>query len=171
MAGYLQVALVLSTLFCALVAGFLFAFAVVIMPGIAKLPNREFLRAFQVMDGVIQRGQPLFALVWLGAVLALAVSVVAEAATGAGAGRLAGVDRLLLFLAGGAFIFGVQLPTFRVNIPLNNAVQALDLDTADEAVCAAERERFEGRWNRWNVIRTGLAVVTALLLAVLLLRL
>lgn len=165
MAGYLQIALVLSTLFCALVAGFLFAFAVVIMPGIAKLPNREFLRAFQVMDGIIQRGQPLFALVWLGAVLALAVSVVA------GAGQLAGVDRLLLYLAGGAFIVGVQLPTFRVNIPLNNVVQALDLGTADEAVCAAERERFEGRWNRWNVIRTGFAVVTALVLAVLLLRL
>ena len=52
-----QVALFLATLLCALVAGFLFAFAVIVMPGIGRLPDREFVRAFQEMDGIIQRGQ------------------------------------------------------------------------------------------------------------------
>ena len=51
-----QIALALATFLCSLVAGFLFAFAVVVMPGIRNLGDREFLRAFQEIDGVIQRG-------------------------------------------------------------------------------------------------------------------
>jgi uncharacterized membrane protein len=53
-----QIVLALAALLCSLVSGFLFAFAVVIMPGIRNLGDREFLRAFQAIDGVIQRGNP-----------------------------------------------------------------------------------------------------------------
>ena len=42
-----QIALGLACLLCSLVAGFLFAFAVVVMPGIKSLGDGEFLRAFQ----------------------------------------------------------------------------------------------------------------------------
>jgi len=41
-----QVALILAAFLCSLVAGFLFAFAVVVMPGIRSLNNREFIRTF-----------------------------------------------------------------------------------------------------------------------------
>ena len=58
--GIFQIALIVATLLCSLVAGFVFAFAVVVMPGIKGLPDREFIRAFQVMDGVIQNNQPMF---------------------------------------------------------------------------------------------------------------
>ncbi len=58
-----QIALILATFLCSLVAGFLFAFAVVAMPGIKRLNDGEFIRAFQVMDGVIQNNQPIFLLV------------------------------------------------------------------------------------------------------------
>ena len=53
-----QIVLILATLLCSLVAGFLFAFATVVMPGIKTLNDREFIRAFQVIDGVIQNNQP-----------------------------------------------------------------------------------------------------------------
>jgi uncharacterized membrane protein len=55
--------LILATLLCSLVAGFLFAFAVVVMPGIARLDDASFLRAFQVIDRVIQNNHPLFMVV------------------------------------------------------------------------------------------------------------
>lgn len=55
-----QISLGLATLLCSLVAGFLFSFAIVVMPGISDLNDREFLRAFQVMDRVIQNNQPVF---------------------------------------------------------------------------------------------------------------
>ena len=43
-----QVTLIVATFLCTLVAGFVFAFAVVVMPGIRTLGDCEFLRAFQV---------------------------------------------------------------------------------------------------------------------------
>ena len=52
------------------VAGVVFAFAVVVMPGIRTLPDADFLRAFQVIDRVIQDNQPLFLLVWVGSIVA-----------------------------------------------------------------------------------------------------
>lgn len=74
--GFLQIALLLATFLCSLVAGFLFAFAVVVMPGIKNLNNREFIRAFQAIDGIIQNNQPTFIVVWLGSVIALIVATV-----------------------------------------------------------------------------------------------
>ena len=50
---WLDVALILSILSCSLVAGFIFIFAIVVMPGISKLNDKDFIRAFQVTDAVI----------------------------------------------------------------------------------------------------------------------
>jgi len=159
-----QFVLVLSAFLCSLVAGFLFAFAVVIMPGIRNLGDREFLRAFQAIDGVIQRRQPLFGLVWLGSVLALVAGLAL------GLGQVDGLEKLFLAIAGAVYLLGVQLPTFLVNIPLNNELQALDFEEADAASCRSARERFEPRWNRWNTIRTALAVLASAMLVVFLTR-
>lgn len=159
-----QIALALATFLCSLVAGFLFAFAVVVMPGIRDLGDREFLRAFQRMDGVIQRGHALFGVVWLGSAVALLIGLTL------GWGQVVGLERVLLALAGGVYLLGVQLPTIIVNIPLNNELQAMDLDVANEAACRSARERFEQRWNRWNMIRTALAALTSAMLILLLIR-
>ena len=67
--------LILSILFCSLVTGLVFGFAVVVMPGIAKLPDREFLLSFQKMDGIIQDNQPLFMLVWVGSIITIVTAI------------------------------------------------------------------------------------------------
>lgn len=160
-----QFALVAATFLCTLVAGFVFAFAVVVMPGIKVLSDANFLRAFQVMDGVIQNRQPVFALVWVGSVVALV------AAAALGFGQLDGTGRILLIAATAVYILGVQLPTAVVNIPLNNELQTLTIAdmTADE--CAAARREFESRWNASNTTRTFLASLVSVALLVLVLRL
>ena len=140
--------LIIATLLCGLVSGFLLAFAIVVMPGIARLDDAAFLKAFQAIDGVIQKGQPLFGLMWLGSVVALLAAAVI------GWWSLAGVDRALVIAAALVWALGVQLPTFRVNIPLNNRVQRSQIARAE----------FEPRWNRWNAIRTALAVLATVLL-------
>lgn len=162
---WIQFALFLSTLLCALVAGFVFAFAVVIMPGIKTLGDRDYLRAFKVMDGVIQNNPPLFIIVWLGSAVALVVS------TALSFWSLAGVDLWLVSIACVIYIFGVQLPTIRINVPLNNQLQRHDLDAMTEPELRAARETFEPRWVRWNTIRTILSTVTTALLIGLLIRL
>ena len=160
-----QIVLILATLLCSLVAGFLFAFATVVMPGIKTLNDREFIRAFQVIDGVIQNNQPLMVAVWMGSILA------AVAAALMGFGQLDGTQRLLLISAPIVYILGVQLSTFTINVPLNNRLQELNVDAMDEAALQAARMNFEPSWNRWNLVRTPFAGLASVLFMILLFKL
>ncbi|MEJ2538812.1 MAG: DUF1772 domain-containing protein [Gemmatimonadota bacterium] len=159
-------ALVGAALFqSALTSGFLFAFAAVVMPGLRTLDDAAYLRAFQRIDGVIQEGQPLFILMWVGSLIAMLAALVV------GVEALAGVDRLLLLGAGILYLVGVHLPTVAVNIPLNNRVQRLDVDALGPQEAREARGVFEGRWNRWNRLRTGLGAGSVLMMLLLLVRL
>jgi uncharacterized membrane protein len=163
--GLFQITVILATFLCSLVAGFLFAFAIVAMPGIRCLNDREFIRAFQVMDLVIQNNQPVFVLVWLGSVAALVTSTVL------GIGQLDGAGLLLIIFAALAYLIGVQLPTFTINIPLNKKLQTLDVDAMNETTQKTARKDFEPRWNRWNSIRAVFASLASALLTILIFRL
>jgi uncharacterized membrane protein len=157
--------LLLSIMFCSLVAGLLFGFAIVVMPGIAKLTDKEYLLAFKHMDGIIQNNQPLFVLVWAGSILSVMATLVL------GMLNLSGLDVYLVVFASILYLFGVQLPTFRFNIPLNNSVQRLDVEGLEESGAALSRAGFEQPWNRWNQLRTVNAVGTVSILLSLLVRL
>jgi len=160
--GFFELALIAAAFLCSMVAGFLFAFAVVVMPGIKRLGDREFIRAFQVIDGVIQNNQPLFMLVWVGSVPVLI------AAVALGIGQLEGAAPVLLVTAALVYFLGVQLPTIAINIPLNNKLQSLDVDAVAEAERKTARQHFESRWNRSNAIRTALSCLASALLIILL---
>ena len=162
----LDVALVTTTLSCALVAGLVFGFAVVVMPGIGKLSDREFLRAFQRMDEIIQNQEPIFMLVWVGSIFSTVLMSVL------GTLELGGVELYLMWFASGLYLLAVQGPTLRFNIPLNNAVQALEIGALSESELVEARSHFEAPWNRWNRFRTFHAVISvaALLLLQVLMR-
>ncbi len=157
--------LYLTALLCSLVAGFLFAFAIVVMPGIKQLNDREFIRAFKAIDRIIQDNHPIFMLVWIGSVAAILV------VAAFGVSQLSSDNRLLLIAATLAYLAGVQLPTMVINIPLNKRLQTLDIDAMDETAYQRARKEFEPRWIRWNSIRTALATLTSALLLILLFRL
>ena len=161
----IQFAVLLSALLCSLVAGLVLTFAIVVMPGIRTLGNRDFLKSFKAMDRVIQDNQPVFMVVWLGSALVLLASTVL------GIWRLEGLDRLLLVVACAIYFFGVHVPTVMINIPLNNRLQSQDLDTLTDSALLATTEVFESRWMRWNTIRTVVATLTTVLLLILLIRL
>lgn len=156
--------LLASTLLCSLVAGFLFAYAIVIMPGIRALNHHDYLQAFKVTDAVIQNNSPLFILVWLGSVL----SIIAAAVLGIW--NLPVFDTLLLAAACAVYLFGVQLPTIKNNIPLNNELKNLNLQEASESELNDLRQRFEKQWVASNNLRTALSAVVALLQMIVLLR-
>ena len=152
--------ILLAALCCSLVAGLLFAFAVVIMPGLRTLDDAAYIHAFQAVDGVIQNNHPIFGLVWLGSVLSLVASAVLAAlgpATDAAPWVMA---------AGLLYILGVQWPTLRIHIPLNNALQAVDTHRLSPAALVVARRNFEPVWNRWNRRRTVAAIGRVLLLLV-----
>jgi len=85
--------------------------------------------------------------------------------------ELSGTQLYLLVLASILYLFGVQLPTFRINIPLNNSLQNLDIEALDESEDASYRTGFEAPWNRWNRIRTVNAIIAVAILLLLLIQL
>ncbi|TNF97723.1 MAG: DUF1772 domain-containing protein [Gammaproteobacteria bacterium] len=162
--GIFQTALILSAFLCSLVAGFLFAYAIVVMPGIKYLNDREFIRTFQVTDRIIQNNHPIFMLVWAGSAIAIIVSALY------GIERLQGVDLFLLALATLAYVLGVQVSTIAIHLPLNNKLQTLDVDAMNETDIKVARKDFESRWNTSNLIRTAIASCVSVLLIILLFR-
>ena len=141
----LQLLLISATFLCSLVAGFLFAFSVVVFPGITQLNDKEFIRSFQFMDGVIQRNQPFFMIVWVGSIL----TIIALGALGSL--LLDGLERNLIVLSVLVYLLGVQLPTITVNVPLNNRLQSFNVDESNDQTITKERQDFEPRWTRWNL--------------------
>lgn len=154
--------LVGATLSVSLVAGLVFTFATIIMPGIGKLDDRAFVRAFQVIDGVIQAGQPLFGLVWIGSIVSLMVASLL------GLWQLEGLPKWLLLAANFLYMVGVQLPTLTTNVPLNNRLQAVNFVESSDDTIRSARQEFEVRWNHYNNFRTVVAVVVTLILIVIL---
>ena len=154
--------LVLSILSSALVAGLGFGFAAGVMPGINKLSDRDFLLAFKHMDEVIQNNQPVFMLVWTGSIVLVTGTLIL------GTLILSGGQIYLLWVASALYLLGVQLPTVRFNIPLNNTLQDLDIIGLSESELAKSRREFEMPWNRWNIFRT-LNAIAAVLASLLLL--
>ena len=67
----LEISLIFSITFCSLVSGFIFTYAIVVMPGLSNLNDKVFIRAFQVTDAVIQNNQPIFMFTWIVSIVSL----------------------------------------------------------------------------------------------------
>ena len=153
--------LLVSALLCALVTGFIFTYAVVVMPGLAKLGDKDFIRAFQVTDGIIQDNQPLFMLVWVGSIISVLCTMLTAFIT------LSGVESWLIIEIGAIYLLGVQGITISIHLPLNNHLQRLNVDDLNAASLHDERVMFENRWTYFNRIRTAIAFSVTLILLII----
>ena len=127
------------------------------MPGFSKLDDKEFLRAFQVTDGIIQKNQPLFMLTWIGSIISVLGTVFCAILS------LELREAWLIVLCGVVYLLGVQGITISVHLPLNNRAQKLVLDELSNQTLTEERGNFEEKWNFYNKIRTALAFSVSLL--------
>ena len=154
--------LLVSTLLCTLVTGFVFTYAIVVMPGFGKLNDREFIQVFQATDGIIQDNQPLFMLVWVGSIASVVATMVLSVV------YLHGNERWVIILFGTLYIIGVQGITILVHLPLNNSLQGVKINEMDLESLQQLRSKFETRWNYFNNIRTGIACAVSVALMFLL---
>ena len=120
--GFLDPSLILSILLCSLVTGFIFTYSVVMMPGFSKLNHKEFVRAFQVTDGIIQDNQPIFMFIWIGSIVSTLCMIIIALIT------LEIPDSWMTLATATIYLLGVQGVTLAVHLPLNNNIQKLDVD-------------------------------------------
>jgi uncharacterized membrane protein len=158
----LDISLIFSIITCALVTGFIFTYAIVVMPGLSKLNDKEFLKAFQVTDAIIQNNQPLFMLTWVGSIISIVSTIVISIV-------ILGIsDAWHIVLVGIVYLLGVQVVTFSIHIPLNNHLQQFDFDKLDDQKLNKERLKFEKKWNYFNNFRTVIAFFVSLALIIIL---
>ena len=156
--NFLEVSLICSILSCTLVTGFTLLYAVVIMPGLSKLDDKEFIKAFQVTDGVIQDNQPLFILIWLGSVISVVGAILSSIIS------VGLPEAWLIVFVGVVYLLGVQGITLSVHLPLNNRIKKINIEKTDHQMLSVERGKFETRWNFFNTIRTGITFSVSLTL-------
>ena len=162
---FLDISLIFSILSCSLVTGFIFTYAIVVLPGFSKLDDKEYLRAFQVTDEVIQNNQPLFMLTWIGSIISVLGAILASILSP----DLG--ETWFIVLIGVVYLLGVQGITITIHLPMNNHIKDLNLDELDNQTLSKERLKLETKWNYFNNIRTGVGFFVSLsLLLVLTLR-
>ena len=158
----LDISLILSITLCSLVSGFIFTFAIVVMPGLSNLSDREFIRAFQVTDAVIQNNQPVFMFTWIGSIVSLVTTIFTSVIS------FGLAETWLVVLLSVIYLLGVHGVTLAVHIPLNNHVQKVVIEDSSDVAIKHERVQFERKWNVFNNIRTSISVSATLLLLILL---
>ena len=154
--------LFLSILSCSLVTGFIFTYAIIVMPGLSKLGDKEFLKAFQVTDAVIQNKQPIFMLIWVGSIVSV-LSLIFISIANVGLS-----ETWLIVLVALIYLLGVQGITILIHLPLNNQIQKLNLEKLKDENLKNERLNFETKWNFFNNIRTTIAFFVSLTLLIFL---
>ena len=86
------------------------------MPGLSNLNDKNFLRAFQVTDAVIQNKQPLFIFIWIGSIVSILTTILVSLVS-------IGLSKAWpIVLIGIVYLLVVQGITITIHIPLNNHI-------------------------------------------------
>ena len=160
--NFLDISLFLSVLFCALATGFILTYAIVVMPGLSKLDDKEFIKAFQITDGIIQNNQPIFILIWLGSIISVLSTIIVSIF------YLGILEAWLIVFTSVVYLLGVQVITITIHLPLNRHIQKININSTNPQTLSDERKNFETKWNYFNNIRTGIAVFVVLIFLLIL---
>jgi uncharacterized membrane protein len=138
--------LFLSVVSIALMAGLFYAWSIAVMPGLKKLPDREFILAMQAMNRAIQN--PFFFVCFFGSIIFLTISCFLQYQQPFTTGYYLLLASTVLYLIGilGVTIFG--------NIPLNNILEGFEVKDASPEALTNVRIAFENKWNDLNHIRS-----------------
>jgi uncharacterized membrane protein len=143
------------TLFTAIIltglsAGLFYAWMVSVIPGTRKVVDITYLESMQSINRAILN--PAFFLIFFGSPLALAISTIQQFNSG--------ISFWLLLAATLIYMFGTFGVTALGNVPLNDALDVLDLAELGESKIAEFRKSYEQKWNRLHLIRTVFSVLS-----------
>ena len=148
--------LITTTVLSGLMAGLFYAWSISVTPGLAQIGDDHYLHAFQSMNRAILN--PAFFIAFMGlAVLLPLLSYLQYTAN-------VSAKFWYILVATILYVGGVLLVTFFGNVPLNNMLEALSIESMSSEQMDAFRLVFEGKWNRLNWIRTFSSLLSFLLL-------
>ncbi len=124
-------------------AGLFYAWSCSVMPGFARLNDREFVSVMQKCNRAILN--PVFFAAFFGAPIFLVISTVLH--YGKSPHFLLLLAATIIYLIGN---FGV---TMFGNVPMNNTLDRFNLESATDEEIAQQRANFERRWTYLNHIR------------------
>ena len=153
----LDISLFFSILLSALVTGFILTYAIVIMPGLSNLDDKEFIKAFQVTDGIIQNNQPIFILIWIGSIVSVLSTIITSILS------LGILDAWLIIFVSVVYLLLVQGITILIHLPLNKSIQNIDINSSNSETLSKMRKSFETKWNYFNNVRTVVAFFVVLI--------
>lgn len=142
----------------ALIAGLFYAYVCSVNPGLHRLSDTAYLIAMQSINQAILN--PVFFIGFLGTAVLLPLS------TWVHYGQPVSARFWLLLSATIVYLTGVIGVTMLGNVPLNEALDTFNLQTASPDEIAAQRVAFEMPWNQWNSVRTVASILSILLVIV-----
>lgn len=140
--------LFLATIMAGLTAGLCFTWGNAVTPGIGKLDDLAYLKAFQQMNRVIIN--PLFLIIFFSPFLVTLGSAFIHR-------KESGFLFIGLLAAAILYFVGLVLVTILGNVPLNEVLNNTDLSTINETDATQLRQHFEQPWNFYHTIRTWAA--------------
>jgi uncharacterized membrane protein len=155
---FASIVLALTAVTTAVMAGLFYAYSFSVSPGLGRLGDAEYIRSMQHINRAILN--PVFFAGFIGTLLLLPFSAYLYY------GQPLTVRFWCLLAAALVYAIGVFGITMVVNVPLNEALNAFNTQSASLSELAAHRAGFEVRWNTFNNLRTLFAIIAMALVAV-----
>ncbi len=151
------IVLLSSVILTGLSAGFFAAWSVSVIPGTLRVTDTVYLETMQSINRAILN--PVFFLIFFGSVVLLGFSTVLEFNTN----KLAFYFLLTATLV---YLLGTVGITAAGNVPLNNQLDVMNLETLGMSKMSEFRKMYESKWNVLHTYRTVFSVL-AFILAIL----
>ena len=134
-------------------AGLFYAWMVSVIPGTRKVIDITYLESMQSINRAILN--PAFFIIFMGSPIALGISTVQQFNSG--------TSFWLLLAATLTYLLGTFGVTAFGNVPLNDALEAVNLAEFSELEASAFRSSYERKWNRLHLVRTVFSVLSFVL--------
>lgn len=150
------IALYIAILLTGLSAGFFYSWQVSVIPGTKLTRDSTYIETMQKINRAIIN--PPFMLIFLGSLLIQILSVFLY--------WNSGMSFWLILAATLVYGAGTVMVTGLGNVPLNDALDELQLNDLSKEEISKERHDYEVPWNRLHLIRTFFAVLSFMLLLI-----
>lgn len=147
----------IALLLAGAIAGFFYAYTSSVMRGLDAVAPAHAIAAMQGINAMVRNA--VFAPVFFGTPIAATLAGAALL----GAGRRAAAFAMLA--AAASYLLGALLPTFAVNVPMNEALAITAVPT-DAAEAATLWRTYSVDWTWWNTLRTGFSLLCLALVGV-----